>query len=194
MTNRYPLKQFPIVGACGLDCGLCPRYHTDGKVKCPGCCGPDFYDKHVSCGLVNCCVRERGLESCALCTYWQECQKIFGVLEASQTRDSFISYRPLHDNFSFIKNNGISEFVKQEIEKQKFLLHLLDNYDDGRSKLFYCTACQLIPTPYLNLTIKGIENKITNGADIKERSKLMRGAINKLADKLSVNLKLRKFE
>ena len=26
MVDKHPVKQYPIVGACGLNCGLCPRY------------------------------------------------------------------------------------------------------------------------------------------------------------------------
>ena len=32
-------KQFFTVGCCGLDCGLCPRFYTQGSSRCPGCCG-----------------------------------------------------------------------------------------------------------------------------------------------------------
>jgi hypothetical protein len=25
----------PTIGCCGIDCGLCPRYYTDGPSRCP---------------------------------------------------------------------------------------------------------------------------------------------------------------
>ena len=191
MINRYPMKKYFMVGVCGLDCGLCPRYHTDGKVKCHGCCGLDFYDRHHTCSMVNCCVRQRGMETCALCSDLEECQKIYQVKEAAQDRDTFISYKPISANIEFIRKNGLSDFATQQYEKQKLLLHLLEKYDDGRSKLFYCTACQLLPQTDLAFALNGVDNKISIDTDIKERSKMMRSTINKLAEQLDVDLKLR---
>ena len=192
MVNRYPMKKYFTVGACGLDCGLCQRYHTEGKVKCPGCCGLDFYDRHTICSMVNCCVRQRSMESCALCNDLEECQKIYLVKEASQHRDTHISYLPISNNLEFIRNFGISEFAKQQYEKQKILIYLLEKYDDGRSKLFYCTACQLLPKSDINTVIDNVEMILPLEADFQERSKLMRSVINQLAEKLNISLKLRK--
>jgi hypothetical protein len=191
MINRYPMKNYPTIGVCGLDCGLCPRFHTEGKVKCPGCCGLDFYDRHPACGLVNCCVRQRDIESCALCTVFDECPKIFQVIEAAQERDSFISYRQLPSNLKFIREHGIEEYHTKQFEQQSLLLKLLDKYDDGRSKLFYCTSCQLIPIKELQVTFGEVERKLVPDAELKERSRLMRGTINHLAEKLQIDLKLR---
>jgi hypothetical protein len=28
---------YPEIGICGLSCGLCPSYHTDGISRCGGC-------------------------------------------------------------------------------------------------------------------------------------------------------------
>jgi len=189
---EYPLKKYPIVGACGLSCGLCPRYYTEGLSRCPGCCGPDFGQKHPSCGFITCCVKQRGLETCAQCADWAGCEKVAKNLAAARHKDSFISYRPLADNFAYIRSNGIEEFVGRETEKQEFLRHLIDNYDEGRSKGFYCTSCQLIPLDRLREALAEAETEIAEGADIKERVKLVRAAIGNLADTLQIDLKLRK--
>jgi len=49
----HPIKQHPTLGSCGLDCGLCPRYYTAGSSRCPGCCGPGFFDAHPSCSFIT---------------------------------------------------------------------------------------------------------------------------------------------
>jgi len=190
--DKYPLKKYPIVGACGLNCGLCPRYHTEGTSRCPGCCGPDFWQKHPSCGFITCCVKQRNLETCAQCADWAGCEKVAKLLDSSKYQDSFISYRPLAANFAFIQKNGIEEFAKLEIEKQAFLRHLIDNYDEGRSKSFYCTICQLISLDKLKEALVDAEINLTEDTGIKEKAKIVRAAINNLADALQIDLKLRK--
>ena len=190
--DKYPVKKYPLVGACGLNCGLCPRYHTEGTSRCPGCCGQDFWQKHPSCGFITCCVKQRNLETCAQCTDWVMCDRVAKNLDEAKYVDSFISYRPLADNFAFIQKNGIEEFARLELEKQKFLRYLIDNYDEGRSKSFYCTSCQLVPLERLKEALVDVEATITKAADIKEKAKIVRTAINSLADKLQIDLKLRK--
>ena len=78
------------------------------------------------------------------------------------------------------------------MEKQKFLRHLIDNYDEGRSKSFYCTSCQLIPLDKLKEALAGVEIKITEDTGIKEKAKVVRVAIGNMADTLQIDLKLRK--
>jgi len=190
--DKYPLKKYPIVGACGLNCGLCLRYYTQGTSRCPGCCGPDFWQKHPSCGFITCCVKQKNLETCAQCVDWADCERVAKNLEAAKYHDSFISYRPLADNFAFIQKNGIEEFARLEMEKQKFLRHLIDNYDEGRSKKFYCTSCQLTPLDKLKQALADAETKITEDTTIKYRAKLVRAAISNLVDILQIDLRLRK--
>ncbi len=190
--DKYPLKKYPIVGACGLNCGLCPRYHTEGASRCPGCCGPDFWQKHPGCGFITCCVKQRNLETCARCVDWASCERVTRLLDLAKYQDSFISHKPLAANFTFIQKNGIEEFGRLEIEKQKFLRYLIDNYDEGRSKSFYCTSCQLIPLDKLREALEDAKIMMTEDIDIKEKAKLVRAVISSMADTLQIDLKLRK--
>ncbi|MBN1366994.1 MAG: DUF3795 domain-containing protein [Dehalococcoidales bacterium] len=192
MQNRYPVRKYPEIGVCGLDCGLCPRYHSDGKSRCPGCCGDGFWEIHPSCSFITCAVKQKGLETCAQCNETQDCLKYVQLMEAAELHDSFISYRSVLNNNSYIKTNGIAKFAAIAAEKQKILLYALENYDDGRSKLFLCTACQLIPLKKLHEAIELINSKIFEGADKKKRAKITRATLNKMADSLKIELKLRK--
>ncbi len=188
--NKHPLKEYPIVGACGLDCGLCPMHHTEGPSRCPGCCGPDFWQKHPSCAVITCCVKQKELETCAQCADWAKCEK--AAKRLNTTVDSVISYKPIAANFAFIQKHGIEEFARLAFEKQKLLIYLLDNYNDGRSKRFYCTASQLLPLDRLKEAVAEAEAKITKSMDIKEKAGIMRAAISNLADTLKIDLRLRK--
>jgi len=190
--DKYPLKKYPIVGACGLNCGLCPRYHTEGTSRCPGCCGPDFWQKHPGCAFITCCVKQRNLETCAQCVDWTECEKVTKLLESAKYQDSFISYKPLAANFAFIQKNGIEEFARLELEKLEFLKYLLNTYNEGRSKSFYCTSCQLIPLDKLKEVLASVEMRTTEDTSIKEKAKIVRAAIGNTADTLQIDLKLRK--
>ena len=190
--NKYPVKQYPIVGACGLDCGLCPRHHTTGPSRCPGCAGKDFEQKHPPCGFITCCVKLKQLETCAECPDWASCKRVNRVMEGAKQVDSFISYRPLADNYAFIQKNGIEEFTRRELAKMQFLIYLLEHFDDGRSKAFYCTCCQLLPLDSLKSALAESEKKLNENTGIKEKSGQIRAAIIRLADALHVDLKLRK--
>ena len=188
----YPVKKYSIVGACGLDCGLCPRFYTKGESRCPGCCGPDFWNKHPSCGFITCCVKQRNLETCAQCVDWEHCDRVIRNLQGAKNTDSFISYQPLTGNFAFIHKNGIDDFVRLELEKIKFLRHLIENYDEGRSRSFYCLSCQLIPLENLRKALLEAEEYIGKDHSIKDKAGIVRAAITSLAKDLNISLKLRK--
>ena len=113
-------------------------------------------------------------------------------MEAAKRVDSFISYRPLPANFAFIQKYGIEEFAKQEKVRVDFLDHLLEHFDDGRSRSFYCIACQLISLEDLKSALAEAEAEMSKSTDIKEKAKLVRVAISHLAETLGINLKLRK--
>jgi hypothetical protein len=192
MINKYPVRKYSLVGVCGLDCGLCPRLHSDGKSRCTGCCGEGFWEIHPSCSFITCAVKKKGLETCAECTESQDCLKYAQLMETGEGHDSFISYRSVLSNNTYIRTKGIVKFAAIAAEKQKVLIYILDNFDDGRSKLFLCTACQLIPLPKLHEAVETINAKIPGGADIKKKSKIARATLNKTADSLKIELKLRK--
>jgi len=179
MTN--PIKKYPTIGACGLDCGLCPRYYTQGPSRCPGCCGPDFFSKHPSCSFVTCCVKKKNLEVCTDCNEFP-CLKFES--EGENSYDSFITHRKTVFNLNFIKENSIEKFIEQQKKRIKLLETMLNDYDEGRSKSFYCLATTL-------LTIESLEKSLNNvekSDDIKIRAKNLK----KILNEIGVELKLRK--
>ena len=113
-------------------------------------------------------------------------------MEAAKQGDSFISYRPLADNYAFIQKNGIEEFARRELAKMEILGYLLKHFDDGRSKAFYCTSCQLLPLDSLKSALAESEKEINENADTKGKARLIRAAISRLAGNLNIDLKLRK--
>ena len=87
-SSKRPTRQYPTIGVCGLDCGLCPRFYTVGSSRCPGCAGSGFYDKHPTCSFITCCVRNKHLEVCSECSGFFPCAKFKSAEEYKQVTES----------------------------------------------------------------------------------------------------------
>ncbi len=188
--QKYPLKAYPILAACGLDCGLCPAYHRETRSRCRGCSGEGFWNKNPGCGFITCCVKQKGLEVCAQCVEFEFCPRIMNHLRNSRTADSLLSYIPVAENFEYVQKHGIEAWARREEEKIAFLKTLLENYNDGRSKSFYCLSVQLLPLEQLKKALA--EQQIDSDAAMKDRARLVREAFNALAGENGVELKLRR--
>ncbi len=191
----HPVKTYPTIGCCGLDCGLCPRYYMVGTSKCPGCCGPDFFNKHPSCSYITCCVKKKNLEVCAQCSEFP-CSKFESCLESGREYDSFLTYRKVYPNLIFIKTHGVEKFVEQQSKRIRLLKKMLKDFDDGRSKSFYCIASTLLPPRDLEMALNKTEQRIKADRvkvdDAKTKSKILKGFLTNLADEKDIKLKLRK--
>jgi len=193
--SEHPIKTYPTIGCCGLDCGLCPRYYTVGSSRCPGCCGPDFFNKHPSCSYITCCVKKKKLEVCAQCDEFP-CSKFESWLVGGGECDSFLTHKKAHPNLNFIREHGIEKFIEQQRRRIRLLETMLKNFDDGRSKSFYCIAATLLPIKDLEMSLNETEQKIKADKirldDIKTKSKILKEFLNNLAAKEGIELKLRK--
>ena len=191
--KKHPVKNYPTISCCGLDCGLCPRYYIEGSSKCPGCCGPNFFNKHPTCSFITCCVKKKKLEVCAQCNEFP-CSK----LEKNFTSkyDSFLTYKNVQSNLMFIQKNGIEAFIKQQKKRINLLETMLKDFNDGRSKSFFCIAATLLPITDLEKSLNQTEEKITTDKvkldDIKTKSKILKGFLNSFTAKKGIELKLRK--
>jgi hypothetical protein len=177
-------RQFPLLSACGLNCGLCPRYHTDGDSKCPGCGGENFSKKHPPCGVLSCSQRHN-VEYCYLHDEYP-CKKY-----SKWKIDSFITHQNMMKDFEKAKNTGIEAYQKELNEKMDILNVLLQNYNDGRRKNFFCIAVNLLDIKDIKSVLKQIE-KETKSKDIskKEKSAIAVNLFNIMAEKRNVKLEL----
>ena len=133
------LREYPRFSACGLNCGLCPRFHTEGASKCPGCGGEDFFSKRPSCGVISCNQRH-GVSYCFRCAEYP-CDKI----EDATCVDSFITHRHMRRDSDRARAEGIDAYRADLDEKVALLEALLRDYNDGRRKSLFCTAVNLLP-------------------------------------------------
>jgi hypothetical protein len=186
MKMEYSQRKYPRFSACGLNCGLCPRYHTSGTSKCPGCAGENFLTKHPPCGVLSCCQRHK-LEYCFLCNEYP-CQKYKGA-DAS---DSFITHLNQIKDFEKAQTMGL-EFYEFELnEKVEILCDLLENYNDGRRKNFFCIAVNLLELHDIKDVMKQMIDEIQSTQSMKEKSIIAVRLFQKMADKRNITLKLRK--
>jgi hypothetical protein len=193
--SEQPIKAHPTIACCGLDCGLCPRYYTVGSSRCPGCCGPDFFNKHPSCSYITCCVKKKSLWVCAQCDEFP-CSKFGSSIINGGKYDSFITYKKAYYNLNFMRNLGVDKFIEQHRERIKLLGIMLNDFDDGRSKSFYCIAATLLPIKDLVRSLDETKQKIKTEDvelnDIKTKAKILKGFLNDFAAREGTELKLRK--
>lgn len=181
-------REYPQFSLCGLNCGLCPRYQTSGASKCPGCGGVDFHLKHPTCAVITCNSKHDNVEYCFQCSAYP-CEKYRKLSE----KDSFISYRNVIDDFEKAKKNGIDCYKEQLNEKIGILELLLENYDDGRHKGFYCRAANLLLLSDLRDVIAEIENTIgKSSAPLPEKIQLIVLSLEVKAVSRNSSLELRK--
>ena len=187
-----PIKNYPTLGCCGLDCGLCPRYHTEGDSRCPGCCGAGFFEKHPSCGFITCCAKQRGLEVCAQCNDFP-CVR---TEDSENVLDSFVTHRKTYPNLNLIKEHGIEPFLEQQKKRIELLHKMIQGFNDGRSKGFFYNSATLLPLADLETSLLNAEKQLEiediAADDMKSRALLLRRFLNGFAERDNIELKLRK--
>jgi len=186
------LKKYPTLGCCGLDCGMCPAYYTAGPSRCPGCGGEEFFEKHPSCSYITCCVKKRDLEVCAQCTDYP-CAKFEG---ASDGPDVKTTAKKILQNQQFIQKFGIAKFMEQQELRIKMLQDMLENYNDGRSKTFYCLATTLLSVEGLSRVLAEVDQIVQLDGigknDLKSRAKILKSILTRQAGEEGEVLKMRK--
>jgi len=177
-----PERTHPTIGACGIDCGLCPRFHTDGSSRCPGCCGAGFDRVHPSCVIVTCCVKKRSLQTCA------ECQEHpCAIFDRPATlRDSFVTHRCMRANQEAIRRDGLDAFAEAQAERLALLEEMLARFDDGRSKSVYSLASALLSVDGLRQAV----DAVPSDGDVKTRAKQLRIKLEAVAATEKVTLAL----
>lgn len=177
------------IGICGLSCRLCPRHHTIGESKCGGC--KSEYMLAVGCPFITCAVKRKGIEFCWSCEESKTCEKLRKQKEFGKQHDTFTCYQKLEDNIFFIQNKGIDEFEKEQKMKEELLKKMLLEFNEGRSKTYYCIAVTVLGIEELKEALNEAKKK-TQGLEIKEKSRILHSMLDELAEKKHNCLKLRK--
>lgn len=183
---EYKQREYPLFSACGLNCGLCPRYQMDGTSKCPGCSGEGFLTKHPACGVLSCCQR-KGLEYCYQCDEYP-CKKYDGA----DLSDSFITHLKQFSDMEKAKTSGINAYRYELDEKISILETLLANYDDGRRKGLFCIAVNLLELQDVRYIIEQISSQTQPKQSVKDKATTAVKLFQTMAEQRNLTLKLRK--
>jgi hypothetical protein len=181
--------KYPEIGICGLSCRLCPTYNTDAKSKCDGCKSEDRMA--VGCPFITCAIKKKGIEFCWDCEQDETCEKWMKHRNAGKKVDSFKCYQKLEDDIAFIQKNGVNEFEKLQKMREKLLEEMLQEFNEGRSKSYYCIAATILEIGELKEALTKAR-KDSTGLEIKDKSKVFHLILNELAERKNYYLKLRK--
>jgi len=183
---EYKKRIYPQFSACGLNCGLCSRYYTDGESRCPGCAGDGFLDVHPACGILSCCQR-KGFDYCFECEEFP-CKKY----DTWGDTDSFITHKNYLADMKKAKEIGIEAYKVELNLKIKVLEDLLTNYNDGRRKSFYCLAINLLDLDDIDFIMDKIRGEVSSQTTMKQKTLTAVGLFNSKAEEKGISLKLRR--
>lgn len=181
-------RKYPLFSLCGLNCGLCPRFHTSGASKCPGCGGTNFHLKHPACAVITCNNKHDRVEYCFQCSSYP-CEKY----SAPSEYDSFISYQNVLADLHKADRKGIDQYKTELNKKIHILEYLISRYNDGRRKNYYCIAVNLLKLADIREITAEIRNKIDKSdIEFKDKIELIVSLFEKKAKEENINLSLRK--
>jgi hypothetical protein len=181
--------KYPAIGICGLSCRLCPSYQTAAASRCSGCKSEDRMA--VGCPFITCAVKKKGLEFCWDCGENESCEKWQKHRMLGRQYDSFKSYQKLEDDINFIKANGIQAYDEQQGIREALLMRLLNEFNEGRSKSYYCIAATVMEIDELRSSLEEASSG-SKSLNIKEKSRTMHAILDSIALKKGYRLSLRK--
>ena len=145
----------------------------------------------AGCPFITCAIKRKGIEFCWQCEESSACEKWRAHRENSREHDTFVCYQRLEDNIAFIQRHGIRAFEKTQKDRVRLLLEMLRDFNEGRSKNYFCIAATLLEIEELE-TALARAGKDSDVLDIKSKSKILHTILSGIAEKNSYRLSLRK--
>lgn len=102
-----------------------------------------------------------------------------------------MTHKKVFANLDYIKANGIENFINNQNVRIDILNYLLTNFDDGRSKNFYCISCALLPNNKLQ-EVSSFAKTLNDKIETKEKCIRIKNSLTEIADLLDIDLKLNK--
>ncbi len=146
----------------------------------------------VGCPFITCAVKKKGIEFCWECEESNTCEKWRKHREAGKRHDSFKCYQTLEEDISFIHKNGINEFEKIQKQREQLLKEMLKDFNEGRSKSYYCIAATVLELEELKEALTQAKKESDGIDSIKEKSKILHSILDDISFKKKYYLRLRK--
>ena len=128
---------------------------------------------------------------CGFCEENKTCAKWRKHRDMSKRLDSIVSYPKLEDNIVFMEKHGLLEFEQQQKTREKLLREMLVEFNEGRSKSFYCVAATVLEIGELEAVLEEAKQK-AKGLDVKAKSEVMHLLLEEIANKKNYLLKFRR--
>lgn len=170
-------RSHPQFSLCGLNCALCPRYNTAGPSRCPGCGAKNFSEFHPTCAIMTCNNKKQQVAFCFECFHFP-CERY-----QRDDKDSFITYFHRQRDMNHAQQD-LDGFLRKLEEKSGILSYLLEHFNDGKSKNFFCLAVNLLDLEDL----REITGGLTESSDTKE----VKERFSEMAQKRGISIVLRK--
>jgi len=144
----------------------------------------------ASCSFVTCAVKKHGIEFCWDCPENIDCEKWAKHRDLGTKYDSFKTYQRLEADIAFVRQNGVEKFQQSQIVREKLLAQMLEEFNEGRSKSYYCIAATVLELDDLENALSEA-GKRSGGLPVKEKSRILHSLIGSLASQKGYLLKLR---
>ena len=181
--------KYPEIGICGLSCRLCPNFQSTSASRCLGCKSADRMA--VGCPFITCAIKKVGVEFCWECPDSQSCEKWKKHRHVGKSYDSFKCYQKLEVDIHFIQTSGVIAFDEQQRARELLLRRLIGEFNDGRSKSYYCISATVMDTAELSDAIEEASVQ-SQSLSVKDKAKTMHALLDSLAAKKGYLLLLRK--
>jgi len=136
-------------------------------------------------------VKRRGIEFCWDCGDAGSCGRWAKHRAAGRERDSFTCYASLEANISKVARDGLESFIEEQALRGSLLDEMLDRFDEGRSKSYYCIAATVLDPAELRAAID-TASETFGSCDERERAKALHELLDEAACRRSLRLALRR--
>ena len=143
------------------------------------------------CPFITCAVKRKGIEFCWHCREQHTCERWRKHRKQGKSRDSFVSYQRLEDNIAFVAESGFDAFVAAQEDRKRLLAIMVDQFNDGHSKSFYCIAAAVMEPQEIESALCEARDADT-GKDARSKAAMLRSILDRIGAEKGYLLKLRK--
>jgi len=119
------------------------------------------------------------------------CEKWRKHRDTSKVADSFKCYQTLEHDIGFVMQYGVEAFLEQQKQREQTLKTMLTEFNNGRSKSYYCIAATVLSLDELGQALVDAKRK-SSGLGQKEKAVVLHQILDCIAAKKGYLLKLRK--